>query len=615
MQTTTKREQMNPDMPGHPDVPGMVDSETVLDILHHRNRETKAKAAKFIGQAIGAKPTVSENTILWYYIKSLLETGDYLTAGAVMWPKEMFVSYNVFTRRVFAALAEKNYLYVQGAGSVGKSWLVAAYFTLDYARDAHWTSIRCVSTSARHARQNIFSHMVRFFKHAIVPLPGEARADRLGLEDESSGIILAAIPQGEDGRGRLRGFHQLPRPTPHPVFGNRSRIRVCVDEAEEVPDGIWEDLGNFMLNFKGPESAKLVLCYNPRRRTSQVGKRATPMHRDGWDSLNIDHSKEWAARGGAYVVRLDAHESENIKEGREVIPQMMTMEGLQALEKEHGGQTAPGYLTMGRGWFPEEDGHQVLVTSDEMTRAQGSWVWAQSPMIFAGVDPALVGDRPAVALVKAGPVLGMRRPNSMEVDRVHYGDVCYEIFLVGGAKRDRDVHTVCRDLDGIIESHGVRGENLEIDESSMGSGFVSWFREKYGPTVNATMFNQKVQKGSKLFPDQSRDNSLMFANMASLLYWRFRGLLQRGKLLINCDSKEWGNQFYERKWTTTIGESFIIEKKDDFKRRLRHSPDEADAIVLALNAAARGNAPNAPLTEKQLSEILPLQPALTLDMP
>ena len=103
---------------------------------------------------------------------------------------------------------------------------------------------------------------------------------------------------------------------------------MVLDEAEEVPVGVWEGINNILStadsdSYKG--HIKIFGASNPRDRTSDFAQRCEP--KDGWGSVDCEDDFEWESREGYHVLRLDAARCENVIEKRIVYAGLQTYQG------------------------------------------------------------------------------------------------------------------------------------------------------------------------------------------------------------------------------------------------------------------------------------------------
>ena len=88
----------------------------------------------------------------------------------------------------------------------------------------------------------------------------------------------------------MQGIHLVPRKNPHPQFGPLSRARIMLEEAENIPVGVWQDIINVMSNRKGVDRFKIFCVYNPKDSNGQCAIMSEPQ--DGFLSLDIETSRD-----------------------------------------------------------------------------------------------------------------------------------------------------------------------------------------------------------------------------------------------------------------------------------------------------------------------------------
>jgi hypothetical protein len=245
-----------------------------------------------------------------------------------------------------------------------------------------------------HAERNIFANIKTFHRTALVkPLTDqEEKATSIQVTaDNKNGIQLVAIPKGESGHGTLRGYHPTPRfGKEHHLWGRLSRTHVVLDEAEEIPSGVWEGINNILStsdteNYAG--HIKIFGASNPKDRTSAFGQRCEPVN--GWASIDCEDDHEWESKEGYHVLRLDAARCENVIERRIVYGGLQTYQGFMAYMSR--GRTAEA-MTMARGWFPEEGMAMGIITPAMMDNGLGIVRFIGPVVPLAAFDLALEGN-------------------------------------------------------------------------------------------------------------------------------------------------------------------------------------------------------------------------------
>ena len=338
-------------------------------------------------------PEIARN-VVWGYVGSLLDGDHFEAAATILWGADVYDWRPGSSREVWRNLFTQDRLLVQGAGAMGKSFGAAAWFYLSWLQDPANTSIKVISLTAEHAERNIFASIKNFHRTALVKpefTGGEDLVKSIQVnKDSKQGIHLVAIPKGESGFGVLRGFHPSPRNgKAHARFGKLTRNFVILDEAEEIPAGVWEGVNNLCSTIT-PDNAghiKVFAASNPKDRTSHFGRLCEPKR--GWGSIDCEEDYEWRSRDGWHVLRLDAARSENVMEKRVVYAGLQTYEGFMNYESR--GRTGE-YFTMARGWFPQEGVSMAIITPAMMDNAVGIVRFIGNVVPLASFDLALEGN-------------------------------------------------------------------------------------------------------------------------------------------------------------------------------------------------------------------------------
>lgn len=344
-------------------------------------------------QSLQLDPAIATN-VVWGYVNSLLDGDHFEAAATILWGQDVYDWRPMSSSSVWGSLFAEDKLLVQGAGAMGKSFGAAAWFYLSWLQDPANTSVKVISLTAEHAERNIFASIKNFHRTALVKPPfsgGEDLVKSIQVnKDNKQGIHLVAIPKGESGFGVLRGFHPSPRNgKTHPRFGKLTRNFVILDEAEEIPAGVWEGVNNLCSTMTRENAGhiKVFAASNPKDRTSHFGKLCEPKR--GWGSIDCEEDFEWLSRDNWHVLRLDAARCENVVEKRVVYPGLQTYDGFMNYESR--GRTAE-YFTMARGWFPQEGVSMAIITPAMMDNSVGIVRFIGSVVPLAAFDLALEGN-------------------------------------------------------------------------------------------------------------------------------------------------------------------------------------------------------------------------------
>jgi hypothetical protein len=327
--------------------------------LHLGNKQT---AAFLIAQRLDSKDPIKNdgqaNVLLTSFLQYLLDGNRYVDAATLLWPASLFSGEPESVKTIFNEAFKNVAVMLQGAASMGKSYSLGVYAYLDWRRDPQYTNYQFVGPSEKHLERNLFTHLVKLHNAASVSGPGDVRQLEISSDpkEKNSGLFGVVVPTGKRASGRLQGVKVVPRPHAHPQFGKLSRLRVVLEEAENIPPGIFEDVTNILSNARGTETFKIFAAFNPKDPNSQCAIRSEPP--DGWGSLDVERSTVWDSKRGWRVVRLDAYKCENVLKGQEIFFGLQTKEGLDRLIQNAGGVGTPGYYCVDhetealtqRGW-------------------------------------------------------------------------------------------------------------------------------------------------------------------------------------------------------------------------------------------------------------------------
>lgn len=522
------------------------------------------------------------------HVMKLLQRNRKLDAALLLWGEIMFNPFPECVQKVWKGIDREAKVLVQGGGSLGKSYTLIAWILLDWWIDPMFTSVKIISTTSKHAKSNTYSTLVRLFRNTIIKMPGVVNGQYLGLDpkDKKSGIEVIAIPQGDDGKGRLKGFHPDPRATPHPRFGVSSRIRVLLDECEEVPIGVWEGISNLLGSRSGNETIKVAGAYNPKDQTSRTAREAEPI--DGWEAFDVEKGvngkDEWMSKEGWFVIRLDGKKTENVKLKKNVYHGLLTLEGYRDHENKNGGNS-PEYFSLGRGAYPPQGVNNVIIPFGHIKMARGEFVFTGSPINIGGVDTAVDGrDICAFTKSRAGMAGGFIPKDTGKLIKFSEPRLVLQIDQQFECLKG-DVKIVGDDIIRNAIALGISPEYLGID--STGNGKAVWayicaiWGEIQGVDFNEAATKVKILEQDKRTPFEQYDG-IVTEVWYALRYWMEFGYLALSSGLRN-DPLE--SELTGRRYVLSSGHLVKVEKKDDYKKRLGHSPDYADSLTVNLHAA------------------------------
>lgn len=339
---------------------------------------------------------------------------------------------------------------------------------------------------------------------AKVPLGGKLTNTKLEIHNRCFAMGLST-----DQSDRFQGYHS-------------ENMLVIVDEAAGVPELIYEAIEGLMTT----ENARLLLIGNP---TSSAGTFFNS-HRSG-----IYHR-----------IGISAWDSPNVKEGKIVIPGLVTRDWAEE-RKQEWGETSPLYAARVLGDFPSEGDDTLfpLKLVDDAIKRQYTF---QSQSAFKnaaaciGIDVARFGsDESVLTAVRMPKVILKKKFNGKRVTEI-----------AGWAQQMSD-------------ETGIR--KFAIDDTGVGGGVTDILAEK-GFTVLPINF------GSRPTRDDAR-----FRNLKTEIFWFLKDKL---KVLCLGEDDSWIEELPTIRYELTSDSMIQIVGKKKMRSQGLKSPDHADSLAIAV---------------------------------
>lgn len=264
------------------------------------------------------------------------------------------------------------------------------------------------------------------------------------------------------------------------------------------------------------------------------------------------------APGRHKTIHISSLESPNVVAGKEVIPGLMTREGVERWARY--GEESSTYRSRVLGRFPTGS-PDSLITLDHVAEARSRFVSdvpnPDAGEVRLGVDVGRQGPDPTIVCV--------RRGNRIEWPT---NGVLHKVDGVGVARR---VAELAQDFGAL---------SVAIDGGGLGAGPIDALREfqRRGEAPRALDVIE-VQFGARALEHER------FLNRRAELWWRLRDWLrEEGVADVDDDLVE------ELTAPSFIyqGPRIQVEAKDAVRRRLGRSTDRADALALAVSGHLGG---------------------------
>lgn len=501
-----------------------------------------------------------------------------------------------WTERVVESLCHNSLVAFPGCSNSAKTFNVASFACVWWLADPDESSVMFVSTSIKSLRRRGWSEIQKC--HTSIPGPrignfvDSKMIWQIKKGDDKHAIIGKAVEEGSVTKvaDDIKGVHT-------------KRQMIIIDEATAVPDAIWDACTNL---YSYPDEFIIVAMANPRSRMERFAKFMEP--EGGWTSVTVD-SEEWDGKpqieyGGRIVrvVRFDAEKSPNIKEGRIVSRHLPKKEEVEAARKAAGGEHSPLYWSNIRGFPPPEGLTKTVFTESALERNKG-----YIPHIFTGKNFTIIGafdhardggDRPALRFAKLGEIDGgkwgieVMPPAIIPTSAIAKDPIDYQL--------SKKVQKQCESFEYKGQTYSCPPENLGVDATGAGAGFCDTIQRLWSSRVMRIQFGGTPSE-DPCSPENIRPANEVYRNKRAEMYFRSRDALDHGQLK-GIDS-ETASELCSILFDDSNPNKIVIEKKDDYKKRCRKSPDFADSLVIIIEVARRLGFRLSPLGETANKEV------------
>lgn len=352
---------------------------------------------------------------------------------------------------------------------------------------------------------------------------GRAHAKGLPGRTNQQNWLLEVVP----GKEELVAFGMKPSDSDPSAFqGIHARwVLVLFDEACGIPGGdgkshsLWEAADSLLSN----DESRFLAIGNPDDPTSEFAKVCKP-------------------GSGFHVIKIGFADTPNFT-GEDVPDKLRkVLIGVEYVEdkKKRWGEKNPLYIAKILGIFPESsvDG---LIPLAWIRAAQERTLEAKGPNEL-GVDVGAGGDKNVVCHRK-GPVFRIIRRDTESDTMVSCGNLIYDLKT-------------------------TKATVAKVDKIGIGKGMVDRAKEKKKPIIGINVA-------------QSAREPESFINLRAEGYWGLRERFEQGLIDIEENDEDLAAQLVEIKYRRTSSGKVQIESKEEMKKRLGHSPDDADATMLA----------------------------------
>jgi hypothetical protein len=576
-------------------------------IASEKTPQAYLKAANYLLEQVNL-PRVRDiahgETVIRKFFRKYLDEADYISAATLVLGRQRFDGRPVLVKEVCEAMKNNARIAIPGGSSLGKSYTAVIWLLMDYVRDPHFTKIMFASVDGDHLKRNIFSDLAESISASCIDLGLEVSINDLEVyprgSKERNWIISGRTFPRDDNKasGRFRGFKPTPRGgnQKHPIFGTHGRARLLLDEASNMPGGVYKDLPSIEASIKGTERVKIIAAFNPDSTAHWTYQICEP--KTGWKNIDPEADQAWLSKEGWAVTRLDGARSENVAEQKDLY------EGMQTYEAHLGFAAVDSrYWTYARGFWPLKGTAYTLMSRDLLNKCSGQYVFMGGATPCATLDVAFTKDKAiltigrygkAISVIRDGkraPILDAKgNPSSrwaLQVEQqIQLESKDNTIFLSEECMR------FCREL-------GVAPEWLAVDATGSGKGVYDYLRSYFGNVMPIIWSNKATDK--KSFLEESLLPCDAYSNIVSEMWYTAREWISYGCLLISDDipDEPLRDELVKREAKNRGGKAAVESKLEYRARTGKNSPDYADSFVML------------PMLCKSRAEIIPSQTGST----
>ena len=255
--------------------------------------------------------------------------------------------------------------------------------------------------------------------------------------------------------------------------------------------------------------------------------------------------------GGWVTIRISAFDTPNVQQGREVIPGLVTAQDI-ADKKSDWGEESAMYVASVLGEFPDDLEDTIVARSKILGAVKRDLPPELGDVVTFSCDVARFGsDRTVV----------YRR----------HGDQSRKVWDVQG----HDTQNIAGNLILLAEAEDDELEvEIIVDETGLGAGVIDRLHEEADGIRGGSCAIHGFNGGEKA------DRATRYVN-AITEAWLEAARAFRDDLVDCDDNPDLITQLSSRRYSVQGDRRLRLESKDDYKKRTKRSPDDADAFAMA----------------------------------
>lgn len=470
-----------------------------------------------------------------------------------------------------------------GSASCGKSDFLGLWGLMNFLVNPKETVIAVTSTDILGAKRRVWRSISRFYRGlpdsiksnfpmVDSPVPEVYVRDTRGKKISGPGIVLLASDSKKNSSGKLRGF--------------KGRLFFLGDEMSDISqafvDVVMSNLsmgGKKLIHYK--KNVHICAAANPNTYSDPFSQMALPV--GGWETIDVN-TGVWKTKMGGICLHFDGLKNPNYLARKNIwdIPPWEDIWNTIEKTVENLGEDSPGYWRDVRGFWTPVGKSNYLYTHQEIILAGADEPYKAThdprvPFEFAGLDPAYGGDKAVLFHVRVWP----RDESYPTLPQIVEAVQPYElkIKVSGGELKSKQLasQTIIK-----CEELGIKPPALGLDATS-DPGFADYLASTWNNNQFVRVdFGGKASSLSLSDLDVRPAHDVCDRRVTEL--WMLLKSLLRYKVVCGLDKQtihELTNRTYSHIKQGGVTK-YRIEEKREMRRRLKFSPDYADAFVIAL---------------------------------
>jgi len=480
-------------------------------------------------------------------------------AWRLMWPE---YQWNDWVEMMVHAWCNYKYISIIGHQRAGKTYNSAHIAWLDYCANPFETLSNFVTVTFEGLRIRMWSDLMKAIETGKIKQGFTIRntSNELRVFPEQAGresgekyqIRGMAVDKNKDAPGKIKGAHA-------------PRVRLFIDEAENVSDAIYDAMDNPM---SAPD-AKAAMLFNPLLWNSPAGRLMIP--KAGLSSISAN-DLFWETKRGI-CLHFDGLQSPNLTQNKVVFPGILTRENVDEARRDLTENSVAWWSRI-RGFPPPDGMVSQIFPSQIVEKGKPAIIFdfATEPCIT--LDPAFGGDDCVVHFGQKGKLRDGRMAINATGSEVIKFSVGENAALID--------HQITARVIELCKSRGVKPSNFIMDRSGPGRGVYAMIHKSWSPEIHGIDYGGAATE-RPIRNDEDDKACDVYEKFVSELWFRARESIADGILgglssLNELTVEDLSSRLYETK-VVTDGTKMVAETKAEMKKRLGRSPDNGDAFV------------------------------------